>query len=248
MQPHKKAQTIVNRFTVEKLSGAASGTFVGDEGQIFYDPTIGDLRISDDLTPGGIPLLEAMQSAPYNPNPDGTANTSGPVPNNGSVVELTGLQNIGDVKQGFQIVDHFGWVLLNGRAVSLLSPVQQANAGKLGWTSNIPDATGREFKMKGAPGATGGSDTYTLTKANIPNYDMTGSTGSTGINTEDHAGATFGLDGDWLRVGSADVNIGQTSGQAYHYHAVSLNTGGSDQPFNIENLYMSLSAFVYLGD
>ena len=33
-----------------------STSFVGEKGQIFYDENIGDLRLSDGITPGGIPL------------------------------------------------------------------------------------------------------------------------------------------------------------------------------------------------
>lgn len=34
----------------------SANTYVGDHGTIFYDEELGDLRLSDGITPGGIPL------------------------------------------------------------------------------------------------------------------------------------------------------------------------------------------------
>lgn len=248
MLPHKKVQTIVNRFTVEKLGGAASGTFVGDEGQIFYDPTIGDLRISDDVTPGGIPLLKAIMFAPTQPAANGAANTAGPIYNNGTVMEQLGLLCIGDIKQGFQTVDHYGWYLLDGRNILTLPNGAMTNAQGLGWGTNLPNATNRILKKRGSVTATGGANQVTLTQANIPNYVLSGQTGDTGIVKEDHAGATLGLNGNWLRTGTADVNLGGQPDYSYHRHTVLLDSGGSDQPFSTENQYLSVNAFVYLGE
>ena len=39
------------------VPNANPNTFVGDSGHIFYDPSTGNLRLSDGITPGGIPLL-----------------------------------------------------------------------------------------------------------------------------------------------------------------------------------------------
>tara|TARA_Y100001970_G_scaffold228511_1_gene283040 strand:- start:30799 stop:31332 length:534 start_codon:yes stop_codon:yes gene_type:complete len=38
----------------EKLGGQNAATFVGNEGDLFYDPTTTTLRISDGSTPGGV--------------------------------------------------------------------------------------------------------------------------------------------------------------------------------------------------
>jgi hypothetical protein len=46
----------VYRPFVEKLGGANATTFVGDEGEIFYDPSSDTLRRSDGNTPGGVAL------------------------------------------------------------------------------------------------------------------------------------------------------------------------------------------------
>lgn len=47
------------RLFPEKLGGANTTTFVGDAGEIFYDPSSTTLRISDGATPGGLTLLGA---------------------------------------------------------------------------------------------------------------------------------------------------------------------------------------------
>lgn len=44
------------RAFVEKLGGSEAATYVGNTGDMFYDPTSPSLRISDGTTPGGVPL------------------------------------------------------------------------------------------------------------------------------------------------------------------------------------------------
>jgi len=52
----------VYRFFVEKLGGANPSTFVGDEGEVFYNPEIGSLKLSDGTSPGGITITEPTSS------------------------------------------------------------------------------------------------------------------------------------------------------------------------------------------
>ena len=44
----------VFRAFVEKLGGSEAATFVGNRGELFYDPETSTLRVSDGNTPGGI--------------------------------------------------------------------------------------------------------------------------------------------------------------------------------------------------
>jgi len=46
----------VNRFFVEKLGGTTANRFVGNVGEVFYDPDTGQLRVSDGSTAGGISI------------------------------------------------------------------------------------------------------------------------------------------------------------------------------------------------
>ena len=45
------------RLFAEKLGGRTSSQFIGNEGEIFYDPTTNSLRISDGSTMGGQSIL-----------------------------------------------------------------------------------------------------------------------------------------------------------------------------------------------
>jgi len=47
------------RFFVEKLGGSDPEEFIGNEGELFYDPVGQSLRISDGETPGGIVILSS---------------------------------------------------------------------------------------------------------------------------------------------------------------------------------------------
>ena len=42
------------RAFVEKLGDSQAGSFIGNEGDLFYDPNTASLRVSDGVTPGGI--------------------------------------------------------------------------------------------------------------------------------------------------------------------------------------------------
>ena len=46
--------SVVYRALVEKLGAASTATFVGNEGELFWDPTSTTVRISDGSTPGGV--------------------------------------------------------------------------------------------------------------------------------------------------------------------------------------------------
>lgn len=54
----------VNRFFLEKLGASDATRFVGNLGEMWYDPITGVLRISDGVTPGGI-ILGALGSTGY---------------------------------------------------------------------------------------------------------------------------------------------------------------------------------------
>jgi hypothetical protein len=41
---------------VDKMGGRHVEGFIGDFGMLFWDPTVGSLRIGDGVTPGGLPV------------------------------------------------------------------------------------------------------------------------------------------------------------------------------------------------
>lgn len=51
----------VYRVFVEKLGGADAATFVGNAGELFWDPTTQSLKISDGTTAGGQPLSSSLE-------------------------------------------------------------------------------------------------------------------------------------------------------------------------------------------
>ena len=82
----------------------------------------------------------------------------------------------GDVKSGFQVNDHGGWIKLNGRAVNTLTTTQQAQANLLGFTTNLPDATNVVPIQNGAAmGAVSGNMAKTIAQANLPALTLTSS-------------------------------------------------------------------------
>jgi hypothetical protein len=48
------------RIFVEKLGASNADSFVGDAGDLFFDPNDGNIRISDGATPGGINKITTM--------------------------------------------------------------------------------------------------------------------------------------------------------------------------------------------
>ena len=67
------------RAYVEKLGATEAATFIGNEGDLFYDPNAASLRVSDGTTPGGVPVA-------------GVTSVSGPVTQ--SLVPDTGTQPV----------------------------------------------------------------------------------------------------------------------------------------------------------
>lgn len=103
--------------------------------------------------------------------------------NGASWVNTASEATYGDVKSGFQTADHSGWVKLDGRAVSSLTATQQTAAGSVGFITNLPNATGAYLgqttqAVNTFTGAT--NNTVTLSQANLPNVNFTGTSGGGG--------------------------------------------------------------------
>jgi hypothetical protein len=103
--------------------------------------------------------------------------------NGTSWVNTAAEATYGDVKSGFQTVDHSGWIKLDGRAVSSLTTTQKAAAASVGFTTNLPNATGAYLgqttqAVNTFTGAT--NNTVSLSQANLPNVNFTGTSGGGG--------------------------------------------------------------------
>lgn len=148
-------------------------------------------------------------------------------------------ESFGDVKSGVQATDHEGWVLLDGRPLTSLSADQQSIAASLGFAGNLPDATDAYLVQNGgAMGVVSGSNTTTLTQANLPNVNFTGTAASAG----NHSHVT-----DPVAV-STSTNGNHTHGHnapgGYGNYGLALSNGGStagstDSSPNELNLWMN---------
>ena len=47
------------KFFSEKMGGIPANTYIGQFCEVFYDPSVGNLRLGDGATPGGIPTYES---------------------------------------------------------------------------------------------------------------------------------------------------------------------------------------------
>jgi hypothetical protein len=175
--------------------------------------------------------------------------------------------NFGDIKTGMQANDHNGWVRLNGRLKSSLSATQQAQATLLGIGTTLPNATNAFLVQNGtALGSVSGSNSKTITQANLPSYNLpTATTNATGSHTHwisaaamddrnfSNQGANqqdFGLWADAGSYSSSDSNksIGRnTLSAGSHSHTVTVSSGGSGAAFDITPQSLSVNTFIYLG-
>jgi len=49
----------IQKLFSSRANGTNGATFVGERGHIFYDETVGQLRLSDGTTAGGVPIVVA---------------------------------------------------------------------------------------------------------------------------------------------------------------------------------------------
>jgi hypothetical protein len=165
---------------------------------------------------------------------------------------------IGDIKDAIQDQDHNGWFLLNGRSISTLPSVAKQNAVSLGFNSVLPDFRNKLSRSKGTAGilgATGGNSTNILSRNNLPQFELSGTTDSAGkhdhifvnmINHGNGGGMTLNAQNTGAKWGS-DNTIRRTSVSGAHSHNITLKSNGNGTAFNLTPGYISLKQFVYLG-
>lgn len=110
---------------------------------------------------------------------------------------------IGDVKSGIQYDDHLGWYKLDGRPKASLSPVIQARATAIGIGPNLPDATDAFLSMSTGPlGSVTGSNTKEISRNNLPNVTLTGTTDPDGVHQHNVAVSSAGSTTGWIAPGN----------------------------------------------
>lgn len=178
---------------------------------------------------------------------------------NGSVWQplLSGVSSVvGDVKNGYQTTDHNGWVLLDGRLKSTLTTTQQAVATTLGFATNLPNIADKNIVGKSATKAlnsTGGLAAATITRDQLPNLYLSTLPGYGAhkhltlfyrVTATSTAGGSFGA--SKLDLAAYLYPTTDPDGDHTHY-TESLNGGVSQTEINIQNPYIAMNGFVYLG-
>lgn len=153
--------------------------------------------------------------------------------------------SFGDIKSGIQTADHSGWILLDGRALSTLNANQQAAAATLGLSATLPNASNAYLVQNGGTiGAVSGSNTSTLTQANLPTVNFTGTAAAAGAHahTVDPASLSSSTDGNHTHT--TDPNAVSTTTNGNHAHSIgrklNQDTGAYDP--NSGNAYENSAA------
>jgi hypothetical protein len=163
------------------------------------------------------------------------------------------VNSYGDVKYSFQATDHDGWILLDGRAKSSLTTTQQAAATSLGFGETLPDLSDKSIVGTSATkslGGTGGNSTISIAQNQLP--DVTLTTSTNGAHTHTAGTSTtyllslVGMFG--YQILNSSTNTTSTSSSGSHAHTTSsINGGVSQQALDIQNPYIAINGFVYLG-
>jgi hypothetical protein len=165
--------------------------------------------------------------------------------------------NFGDVKTGFQTSDHNGWIKLDGRLKSSLSSSQQSQATSLGFITNLPDASNAFLVQNGGtPGSVIGSNTKTITQANLPNVSLTGNTSTDAGHTHTTPFTTSTMNLSWgvSYGGGAGYNVsgasitGTSGAHAHTLTTSSLNSGVTQTALDVTPKSLTVNTFIYLGN
>jgi len=116
----------VYRPFLEKLGGSDATTFVGNEGEIFYDPTSNSLRRSDGTTPGGV----ALNSGGGGGSTPGLNEVTTVDANTVNQVTLTGGAKVGIITS-----------LLPGAVIEVKDPINFEGTSSFANNVDIPTAT-----------------------------------------------------------------------------------------------------------
>lgn len=163
------------------------------------------------------------------------------------------VNTYGDVKYSFQTTDHNGWVLMDGRAKTTLTATQQAAATALGFGESLPDLSDKTIVGTSGSkplGGTGGNASISIAQNQLP--DVTLTTSTNGAHTHTAGTSTtyllslVGVIG--YQILNSTTNTTTTSSSGSHNHTTSsINGGVTQQSLNIQNPYMAVNGFVYLG-
>lgn len=265
-------------------------SFLADDADA--DPANELQEISTDATPGNITItdgatltlnVEDADADPENEIQDlelisNTLRITG----NASATEISlgGKNYVGDIKHSFATGAHGGWYMLNGDALSTLPETAQAAANSIGIFGNLPNAIDRFLKGNDggeSSGATGGSNSITISQANLEAFNLNVTEATTG--NHNHGGnITTSSSGSHshsytrnsttttIQEGVGDTNTGMlrntvsnnTNSTGDHTHTVTVPMDGDHNHAVTVNtggsgsaipkpLYLTTNIFIYLG-
>lgn len=148
----------------------------------------------------------------------------------------------GDIKQGIQNADHDGWVRLDGRANTALSATQRAVLTSLGISGALPNASSAYPVQNGTTlGSVSGSNTTTLTQANLPSVNFSTSVTNAGnhFHNVDPGGFWSTANGEHSHGSNAN---GGPNGYGLVYANGHATLGGSDYTWGEPNGYVTPGA------
>ena len=172
---------------------------------------------------------------------------------------INAMATVGDIKQGLQASDHSGWVKLDGRLINTLTSAQQTQAILFGFATNLPDATNAYLSQNEATlGSVSSDNTKTITRNQLPNVTLSGSTSTDGSHTHTSEDAYFSptstlgdSSGGGGQRGYPATTTKTTDADGEHTHTVvteSLNGGVTQQELDITPKTLSVNLFIYLGN
>lgn len=164
------------------------------------------------------------------------------------------LPRTGDIKSSVLNADHDGWYILNGRNISTLPAIAQANATNIGLGTTLPNSNDRIIKGKNTSesfAATGGANSYSISQANLPDLTFTGNTASNGAHN--HSYTNRGVNywnynaGGLTSTRTIDTETRTTQAAGDHNHTFSVSSGGSNTSISQYPKHMVVQYFIYLG-
>ena len=143
-----------------------------------------------------------------------------------------------------------GWLICNGQAVSrttyaaLYAVIGTTyGAGDGSTTFNVPNLVNRTVRGSNSLGKTGGTDTVTLTTANMPAHSHGGTTDSAGAHTHTTQWSARQTNGGWSgwETNSWTVKSSTTTSSAgAHTHTFTTSSTGNGSAVTITNPYVML--------
>lgn len=145
--------------------------------------------------------------------------------------------SFGDIKSGIQTADHSGWILLDGRALSTLNANQQAVATTLGLSANLPNANSAFLVQNGTSiGSVSGSNTTTLTQANLPNVNFIGTAATAGSHAHTVDPAATNSSSQGSHDHTTPLQVISTSTYTHNHGVGNGSNAYNDVPQNVPGL------------